>query len=37
MLSEKIDPTDFLVWFIESFPESEKTMKENPEYQNQFK
>jgi len=37
MLSEKIDLTDFLVWFVENFPESVKTMRENPEYQNRFK
>ena len=36
MLSEKIDPTAFLVWFIENYPESVKIMKENPEYQNRF-
>jgi predicted glycosyltransferase len=37
MLKDKIDVTAFLVWFISSFPESVKTMKENPEYQNRFK
>jgi len=36
MLSEKIDPTAFLVWFIENYPESVKIMKENPEYQERF-
>jgi predicted glycosyltransferase len=37
MLSEKIDPTAFLVWFIENYPESVKIMKENPGYQDRFK
>lgn len=37
MLSEKIDPTAFLVWFVENYPESVKIMKENPEYQTRFK
>ena len=33
----KINPTDFLVWFIENYPESIETMKENPDYQYKFK
>jgi predicted glycosyltransferase len=37
MLSEKIDPTAFLVWFVENYPESVKIMEENPEYQERFK
>ena len=37
MLSEKIDPTAFLVWFVENYPDSIKIMKENPEYQERFK
>lgn len=37
MLNEKIDVTSFLVWFIENYPESKKIMKENPEYQYNFK
>jgi hypothetical protein len=37
MLSEKIDPTTFLVWFIENYPESVKIMNENPDYQDRFK
>lgn len=37
MLSEKIDVTHFLVWFIENYPESAKIMKENPDYQLKFK
>lgn len=32
-----IDSTEFLVWFIENFPDSLKTLKDNPEYQLKFK
>ena len=37
MLSDKIDVTAFLVWFIENYPESAKIMKENPDYQFNFR
>ena len=37
LLNEKIDPTAFLVWFLENYPESKRIMKENPEYQYTFK
>jgi len=37
MLSEKIDVTAFMVWFIENYPGSVKIMKENPEFQERFK
>lgn len=37
MLSDKIDLTAFMVWFIENLPESAKIMRENPSYHNQFK
>jgi len=37
MLSDKIDPTSFMVWFVENYPESVKIMKENPDYQYKFK
>ena len=37
MLSEKIDVTAFMVWFVENYPESAKIMKENPEFQYRFK
>ena len=33
MLSEKIDVTSFYTWFIENYPESKKTMLENPKYE----
>lgn len=36
-LNDKIDPTAFLVWFIENYPASAKVMKENPDYQYNFK
>jgi predicted glycosyltransferase len=37
MLSEKIDTSRFMTWFIENYPKSVKIMKENPDYQNRFK
>ncbi len=37
MLSDKIDVSAFFVWFIENYPESAKIMKENPDYQYNFK
>ena len=37
MLSEKIDVTAFMVWFIENYPESIKVMRENPDYQDNFR
>ena len=37
MLSDKIDVTAFLIWFIENYPKSDKIMKENPDYQFNFK
>lgn len=37
MLADKIDLTSFIVWFIEFYPESKTIMKENPDYQNNFR
>jgi uncharacterized protein len=37
MLSEKIDVTAFLVWFVENWPESFRVMRDNPEYQKRFR
>lgn len=37
MLSEKIDVSSFLVWFIENYPESSNIMLKNPDYQYNFK
>lgn len=36
MLSDKIDVTAFMVWFIENYPDSIKIMKEKPDYQLRF-
>ena len=36
VISEKIDMTRFMVWFIENFPESFRKMKEEPSYQKTF-
>ena len=37
MLADKIDVTAFLVWFIENYPKSIHIMKQNPDYQYNFK
>ncbi len=37
MISDKIDVTAFMVWFVENYPKSFKKMKVNSEYQNNFK
>ena len=37
MIRKRIDMGAFLIWFIENYPESEKIMKENPDYQNRVK
>jgi predicted glycosyltransferase len=37
MLADKINLTRFLVWFVSSFPESDKIMKMNPDYQLEFR
>lgn len=37
MLSEKINVTDFMVWFISNYPQSYKIMKKDPDYQMRFK
>ena len=37
MLTEKIDATSFIVWFVENYPGSVEIMKKNPDYQNKFK
>ena len=37
MLSDKIDVTAFMVWFVENYPQSVQVMKENPNYQYNFK
>lgn len=37
LLVDKIDMTAFLTWFVEKFPESTRIMKENPNYQLNFR
>jgi len=37
MLSDKIDYSAFLTWFIENYPESKAEMERNPNYQFNFK
>ena len=37
MLQDKIDVTAFYTWFIENYPESVKTMQQNPDFQKNFK
>ena len=36
MLKDKIDVTEFMVWFVENYPESVKILKDNPGYQYNF-
>ncbi|MFW9882572.1 MAG: DUF354 domain-containing protein [Candidatus Thorarchaeota archaeon] len=36
MLKERIDVTSFIIWFVENYPESEKTMKVNNDNQLKF-
>lgn len=37
MLSNSLDLTGFIFWFVENYPESVALMKENPEYQENFR
>jgi len=37
LIKDRIDPTAFLIWFIEEYPKSRNTMKNNPKYQYLFK
>jgi predicted glycosyltransferase len=37
MLSEKINVTSFLNWFIDKYPDSHEIMKLNPKYEERFK
>ena len=36
MLSEKIDLTSYMIWLLENFPNSIKTIEKNPNYQQKF-
>ena len=37
LLKDKINVTEYLVWFVENYPESLKKLKENPDFQNKFR
>jgi predicted glycosyltransferase len=37
LIADKIDPTSFLIWFVENWPESFKVMKESPEWEERFR
>ena len=37
MLQKQIDVTAFTIWFVQNYPSSIQTMKENPNYQLRFK
>ena len=37
MIRDKINVTDFFVWFFENYPVSQRIMKINPDYQHNFK
>lgn len=37
MISDKIDVTAFMVWFVKNYPESVVIMKQTPEYQYNFR
>jgi uncharacterized protein len=37
MVHNFINPTDFLCWFLENYPNSKKLMQENPDYQYNFR
>lgn len=37
LLSNKINLTELLIWFVENFPCSFRTLNENPNYQDRFK
>lgn len=37
MLSEKIDYAKFLTWFIEDYPDSQRVIRENPDFQLRFR
>lgn len=36
LLNDKIDVSSFAIWFIENYPESEKTVRADPAFQNRF-
>lgn len=36
MLGDKLNITEFMVWFLETYPDSVATLKTDPKYQNRF-
>lgn len=36
LLNDKIDLTQYLVWFLKNYPNSVKVVQKNPDYQNRF-
>jgi uncharacterized protein len=37
LMNDKINVTEFLVWFVENYPESKRIMKTDPDFQFRFK
>ena len=37
MLADKIDYANFMVWFVENYPQSRQTVMDQPEIQSQFR
>lgn len=37
LIEDKINPTAFLIWFFQEYPESVRVLKKNPEYQKIFR
>lgn len=37
LINNSIDVSSFMYWFVTNFPESQKIIKSNPDYQNMFK
>ncbi|HRY31351.1 MAG TPA: DUF354 domain-containing protein [Bacteroidales bacterium] len=37
LLADKIDPTTFMVWFVENYPSSVTILKDNPDFQLRFR
>jgi len=37
MIKDFVNPTNFLVWFVENWPESKQVIQNNPSYQDRFK
>jgi hypothetical protein len=37
MLLNKINVANFITWFVENYPESERILRSEPDYQYKFK